>query len=267
MRIIDHTIELDKKSGRVEFFLFGDTHIGKRNCAEGPIRKQVAEVVRRAEKPGRVIRVLFGGDINDYVKPGDVKRWNVNVLADWIYKGTPAQIRKRLNNVAPEQLKRSLSMLEPLKPFAIGGLEGNHEFAMMQHNNFDMQAQFCDAMGMEDLTDEALIRVKFKYRTTTQTMKIYMQHGHGGGRTAGAEPNHLERLRSEWEDADVVLRGHSHTFGTLPPKPVMYLPNRGKLPAELLQRYRYAANWGCWLYSHRWDPRPMSHEQLIRPGL
>jgi len=254
MKLIDHDISMPRFNDRVEFFIFGDCHIGKRNCNEAAIKKQVKEVVSRAGKSGRQVRVVFGGDVCDYVKPGDLKRFNVNVLADWMYAGDAATIRKRLNDVADHQLVRASDIFSPVKPFAIGGIEGNHEYSMVQHNNFDMQDKFCRNMGMPDLTDEAMIRVHFRFRSRSQTIKLYVQHGHGGGRTAGAEPNHLQRLRDEWEDADVVLRGHSHTSHVMLPKLVMYLPNGGDLPAELLQRHRYAANWGCWLDSHKVGP-------------
>jgi predicted phosphodiesterase len=254
MKLTDHEIKLKRGVNRVEFFVFGDCHIGKRNCAEKSIRKQVREVLERADRKDREVRVLLGGDICDYVKPGDMKRFNINNLADWMVEGTASTVRKRLNNVADQQLQRALDIFDPLRGHIIGAIEGNHEYSMMHHNNFDMQDKFCHGLGTEDLTDEAMIRLKFRKGTCVQGLKFYLQHGHGGGRTAGAEPNHLARLRDEWEDADVVLRGHSHTFCTLPPKPVMYLPNSGDLPAELLQRYRYAANWGCWLYSHSVGP-------------
>lgn len=254
MKLVDYDINMKSQSGRVEFFVFGDCHIGARGCAEKPIRKQVAEVLKRSQVKNHEARVLFGGDICDYVKPGDVKRYNPNVLADWMLKGTASTIRKRLNNVADEQYKRAMDIFGPLKSCTIGAVEGNHEYSMMHHNNFDMQDKFCRGMDTEDLTDESIIRVRFRSRGVSQTIKIYLQHGHGGGRTAGAEPNHLERLRNEWEDADVVLRGHSHSFCTLPPKPVMFIPNSGDMPDELLTRYRYAANWGCWMYSHSVGP-------------
>ena len=258
MKILSHEIDVRSRSDRIELFFFGDTHIGKRNCAEECIRKQIREVMNRAKRKDRQVRVLFGGDICDYVKMGDIKRFNVNALADWLCEGSADQVRKRLNDVSEHQVRRAIKMFEPLKPYAIGGLEGNHEYSIMHHNNFDMQERFCQGMAMPNLTDEVLIRFRFKRGAASTTCKLYMQHGFGGGRTAGAEPNKLHRLRDEWEDADVVLRGHSHTFHVLPPKPILFVPNIGRLGSELFTRHRYAANWGCWLHSHL--PGPSSYE-------
>jgi len=253
MQLIDHRISLQKKTDRVEIFYFGDTHIGKRNCAEKAIRKQVSEVLKRSEM--MPVRVLFGGDLCDYVKPGDVKRFDINVLADWLITGGAATVRENLSNVANMQLKRAVSIFKPIAHLAVGAIEGNHEYSMMHHNNFDMQTAFCEQMGIPDLSDEAMIRFRFALKNGSSTcVKHYIQHGHGGGRTAGAEPNHLARLRDEWEDADIVMRGHSHIACKLLPKSVMHIPVAGKLPDELLERNRYAGNWGCWLYSHSRGP-------------
>jgi len=260
MQLIDVPIEVQSKKDRVEFFVFGDTHIGARNCAEKPMRTQVQEILRHANKPNTHVRVFYGGDTCDYVKPGDIKRFHINCLADWLVKGTPDEIRKRLSSVCTHQLRRALEIFKPLKPYSIGALEGNHEYSIFKYSNFDMQEAFCEGMGVRDLSDECIMRVKFAYRSKkggkaqTRVLNIYAQHGHGGGRTAGAEPNHLTRLRDEWEDADVVLRGHSHTGCILEPKPISFIPSAGKLPEEMRLRYRYAANWGCWKYSHSLGP-------------
>jgi len=254
MRIIHHDIEVKRRSDRVEIFPIGDTHIGKSNCAERPLRQQVQRILTRSNRDDRQVCVLFGGDICDYVKPGDIKRFNIDSLADWLVSGSPKQIRERLNDVSAHQLKRAIKIFDPIKHLAVGAIEGNHEYSIRHYNNFDMHGKFCGTLQTENLTDEAMIRFRFKKGRQISIMKLYLQHGNGGGRTRGAEPNHLGRLIDEWEDADVVMRGHSHTFQKLPPKSVLYIPNRGKLPTHLLERYRYALNWGCWLYSHTIGP-------------
>ncbi len=263
MQMIDVSIEVQSKKDRVEFFVFGDTHIGACNCAEKPIKAQVREIIRHSKKPNTHVVVFFGGDICDYVKPGDIKRYGINCLADWFLEGKPVTIRERLTDVCNQQLKRAAMIFKPLKDAGIqmvGAIEGNHEHSIMHFSNCNIHQGFCNIMGIPDLSDECLMRVKFAYRgkneskAKTRTIKIYAQHGRGGGRTPGAEPNHLNRVLCEWEDADVVLRGDSHTFCKLPPKPVLFVPNGGPLPKELRSRNRHAANWGCWKYSHSRGP-------------
>lgn len=263
MQLIDVPIEVQSKKDRVEFFVFGDCHVGARNCAEKPIKAQVREILKHAKKPNTHVVVFFGGDICDYIKPGDIKRYDITCLADWFLEGDAVNVRERLTDVCNQQLKRAAMIFKPLKDAGVqiaGGLEGNHEYSIMHYSNVNIHRAFCSTMGMPDLSDECLMRVKFIYKiqgrshSKTRVIKIYAQHGRGGGRTPGAEPNHLNRILCEWEDADIVLRGDSHTFCKLPPKPVLFVPNSGPLPKELRQRYRYAANWGCWKYSHSRGP-------------
>jgi len=254
---IEYQIKMKKKTDRIELFPLGDLHIGKSNCNEEAIKKQVREIVRRSQMPDRHVRVIFGGDICEFIKPGDRKRYNTNAIADWVLTGTPDQIRKRLNNVATEQLKRAVKILEPIKHLAIGAVEGNHEYSIMHYDNLDVQNMFCDAMGIPNLSDESLLRLNFIYtapraKTDNSTnINIYIQHGCGGGRSVTAEPLHLARLRDKWEDAEIVLRGHSHTFCVLEPKPVKVLPKSGVVLDHLLIKHRYGANWGCWNNTHQ----------------
>lgn len=259
MKLTEVVLELKSRSDRVEIFPFGDVHIGKSNCAESAVKKQINYILSRAEKPGIKVIVVFGGDICDYIQPGDRKRFNPNTLADWAYDGSAETIRETLNNINSAELKRAIQIFSPLKPFAIGGIEGNHEFAAMQYNNRNVHQEFCDAMEMSNLTDEAMIRIVFKNKVKRGAVRrshinLYLQHGNGGGRSPGAEAIHLTRIRDEWEWADIVFRGDSHTFEKLAPKAVQYIPSSGSLPDRQLIRYRYAANWGCWVYSHKVGP-------------
>jgi hypothetical protein len=262
MRIIYHEILCTGKKDRVELYPFYDMHIGKRNCAETPMRKQVGEILNKSKEANRHVRVLFGGDQVNAIKPSDIRRFDFNELADWYFapdhSGTESQrdyVCRMLNDITEQEISRFVEIFEPIKHLVVGALSGNHEGTMRTRNNVNAQAALCDRLGMVDMTDEAMIVFKFRMKgrgKCSTVVKLYMRHGYGGGRTAGAEPNKLERMRNEWEDADVCLSGHSHTFDIAPPKSVLKVPLRGGVPKqELLYVYRHAANPGCWLYSHK----------------
>lgn len=145
--------------------------------------------------------------------------------------------------------------MKPLKGRIIGALEGNHEYTIRKCHNEDIHGYICSSLETDNLTDEAIIRFRFTRKGgSSAVVMVYLQHGNGGGRSYGAEPNHLGKLRDNWESCDIVLRGHSHTPHILPPKPVLYVPKSGKVPDELHIKHRYAANWGCWKYSHMSGP-------------
>ena len=251
MKIIDKVIKCQSRSDVFEFIPIGDTHIGARSCAEKPLRKKVREI---AEQPNTY--VIGGGDWIEAIKPQDSKRFDFDILPDWMIEGDALTTREKLNDIIDQQFDRTIDIFDPIAKAGrlIGEIEGNHEYAVRKYYNQNIHAAMCRKLHIIDLTDEALIRLRFQRGTATTTVIIYIRHGFGGGRTPGAEPNRLARMLAEWEVADVCFTGHSHTFDILPPKPVLGIPRSGKLPSECSCKYRWAGNWGCWLYSHPVGP-------------
>lgn len=255
MYLLDHTIQLKSRSDRVEIFSFFDCHIGKKNCYETGISKVIEEIKKHSKMSDRWVRVLLGGDQMNAINMSDTKRFDFGELADWFFDSDAETIRERIGNLVEQEVKHAVGIFEPIQSLILGALIGNHEKTMKTHQNVNVHSAFCERLRIIDLTDEALLRFKFwipcgKKRGLSSCVKLYLRHGYGAGRSAGAEPSKLTALLAEWEDADVCLSGHSHTFCIIPPKPVLYVPNRGRLPKELFQKYRYAANPGCWLKSH-----------------
>ena len=245
MILIDEEIKCKSRSDIFDIYPLGDVHLGARNCAEKPLREHVKTIFNDPNA-----RVILGGDLTNLITPVDALRFDAGVLPDWMLKGDESTIRKRLNDIAFQERKRIQDILRPISKKILGAVEGNHEFQMRKRHNYYTHQLLCDELGTTDLTDEAVLRLRFVRQKAVSTVVIYLCHGWGGGRTAGAEPLKLARMLEEWECADICWRGHSHTFHIMPPKPVMGLPRSGDLPKELTQKYRWAANWGCWLYSH-----------------
>ena len=247
MRILEKTILCNGKSDVFEFYPIGDIHIGARHCAEKPLKQLLNSIPDNGY-------IIGGGDWLDAIKPQDSKRFDMDTFPDWMLDGDANTTREKLNDILIQQIDRTVEIFEPHKMKIIGILEGNHEYTIRKYYNENIIKAFCRRLGVEDLTDETFIRLRFKRKSGDKlacaTVKLYIRHGYGGGRTAGAEPNKLFRMLAEWEDADICLTGHSHTFDVLPPKPVLYIPTAGTLPKEFHCKYRWAANWGCWLYSH-----------------
>jgi hypothetical protein len=243
MRIIDRYIQLNSRNDTVELYPFGDCHIGSRNCAETPLRRVVKEVENNP-----LALWIGGGDLTDCIKPQDVKRFDVKALPNWLFKPSAEDTKDA-------ERERAVGIFKPIASKCLGLIKGNHEEAISHHYNENHHQRVCDDLGVIDLTDEALIRLRFKIANGGgQTIILYIRHGWGGSRKAGGEPNKLADMLAEWEIADVCLTGHSHSYCELPPKPVLTIPRSGELPTECDCHYRWAANWGCWLYSHASGP-------------
>ncbi len=261
MYLLDKVIKCKSRLDRIEVFPFFDCHVGKRNCAEDAVRKQVSEIVRRANMSNRHVFALLGGDQMNGINPSDLRRFDFDELADWFVEGDAMTTRERLNDICSQEIKHCVDIFEPIAPMILGAVYGNHEKSMRTKQNVNVHQAFCDRLNITNLTDEAIIRLRFQRQNgrNTSTVVIYVRHGYGAGRTPGAEPNKLARMLAEWECADVCLSGHSHSYCILPPKAVPYIPEKGKFPSmDLTYQYRFAANPGCWLHSHL--PGPGSYD-------
>jgi hypothetical protein len=246
MVIIDKEIKVLSRSEVFNFYPLGDIHIGARHCAEKSLQKVVKEI---AENPRAY--AIGGGDLLDAVLPTDSKRFDYETLPDWMLEGDCHSTREKLMDILNQQLDRLDSILGRIPGVKwLGCISGNHEFAVKKHTNNDIHKAICNRLETTDLSDEALIRLRFRRPGATAVVILYIRHGYGGGRTPGAEANKIDRMVAEWEIADVCFTGHTHTFRIEPPKPVLAIPRTGRLPAECTCRYRWGANWGCWLYSH-----------------
>lgn len=194
----------------------------------------------------------------DAVVLNDAKRFDPTVLPDWMldHQGADA-VRKNLSDMLDAQAKRFYKLFDPIRHKCIGLIEGNHEYSIMKHHNRDFLKDMCRHFNVPDLTDCAFLRFRFNREspdsTRVSTVRMFISHGHGGGRTSGAEPNILYRLAAD-KECDIVLKGHSHTFCIHPPIPVLTIPSGGKMPDDPLVSDKFAANWGSFLYTYKSGP-------------
>jgi predicted phosphodiesterase len=259
MKILDYEFDCKGRGDSFRLYPLGDIHIGARDCAEQHFRRFVNKI---ASDPNA--RWIGGGDYLENIKPQDVRRWEFSNLPDWMLKGKPQDIREAMADIVRAQKKRFLDIVQPIKKRCIGLIEGNHEHSIKHYYNQDIQGDLCDGIETQDLTTEAFIRIRFKRDKGVRTIILAICHGHGGGRSAGSEPNHLARLAGYF-NADIVLRGHSHQFAILPTQVRVGIPNCGELPEELIQFEQRAANWGCWVKSYSAGPSTYTSRALYQP--
>jgi predicted phosphodiesterase len=273
MKLIDKTIHCKSRSDVFYFYVLGDIHLGTLNCAESQLRRLVQKM---AHSPNSLW--WGGGDYCECIKPSDMNRYEAEGLPDWILGPDADSVRDNLRDVVAVQKRQFKRIVDPIKGKCLGLIEGNHEATMRKYHNLDHHGFVCSDLEVEDLTSEAFFRLKFKLGKITRLVKVFICHGHGGGRTPAAEPNHLFKLAAHWS-ADIILRGHSHIFCILSPMVELGLPDRGALPDECLQYYKRAGNWGCWVKSYAagpstyvtrrtYPPRPLSTLEIeIRPHI
>lgn len=243
MRLLNYDLPCKSRGDTWYLYALGDIHLGARHCSENNLRRLIDKIA----KDHKAIWI-GGGDMCDCIKPQDLKRWDMSSIADWLLDGDAPTTRNKLKDILRQQRERLCGILDPIKHKCIGLIEGNHEYSIRQHYNEDHHGIICDELGVPDLTDAAFVRLKFNLMGNIHTLVLFICHGHGGGRAAGSEPNHLYRLAMD-KRAHIILRGHSHTHCILSPIVEMSIPTKGELPDECVQTTRRAGNWGCWLKS------------------
>lgn len=122
--------------------------------------------------------------------------------------------------VRPREQKRVLAeYLDPLKPFILASLIGNHEARSEKDADDDPMYDVMCKLDLEDLyrQDGAFIKIgvgtskKENGRTSAaNTYLLYVTHGAGGGILTGATVNRNERFAYTIEGLDAMIVGHSH---------------------------------------------------------
>jgi hypothetical protein len=258
MKLIDKLIEGHGRADEFSIHPLGDVHCGAKNCAEKALNKEVKKIY---QDPNAYW--FSGGDLLEAIAPHD-KRFDFSILPKWMLENDAEDTAEALNDIIRQQKQRICAILQPIKNKCLGLLEGNHEYAIRKNSNRNIHKEICEELECVNLTDETMMRLRFRrLKGYVVVVVVYARHGYGSGRTDGAEPLKLGRMLAEWEDADICFSGNTHTFHIMPPKPVLSIPRSGRLPDELYQRYRWAANWGCWQYSHSVGPSTYPSRQCF----
>ena len=245
MKLIENTFKCKGRGDEFHFYPLGDWHIGDPHCAEGHIRKIIKLI-----KDDPMARWWGGGDYLNAITLVDTKRFDVDVLPNWMLIGSPDEVRGNLKDIVNQEASRFITMVWDIRDKCLGLIEGNHELSISKYHNYDIQQHLCDSLEVPNLTDQAFTRLTFlRGSCASKVVMAYICHGFGGGRSPGAEPNHLGKMMID-KEADIYLRGHSHTFHIMPPQSVICCPTTGKLPDECREKVKRAANWGTMVKSH-----------------
>lgn len=254
MKLAERCFDTPNRSSEWFLYVIGDTHVGALNCAEDKLERLVKRI---RDNPNAYW--IGGGDMCDAIILNDTSRFDASILPDWMIEQQDAHnVRQNLTDMLTAETERLYHFLDPIKDRCLGIIEGNHEYSIMKHHNRHFLDEMCKHFDTENLTDCAFFRFRFrrgvgqsKYHTST--VRAFITHGHGGGRTSGAESNLLYNLSAD-KECEIVLKGHSHTFFIHPPIPMLSIPSRGDLPQDPVVYDKHAGNWGSLMYTYRTGP-------------
>ena len=238
-------IVLDAWNECVKLVLVGDLHLGHAETNE----KLVEDVAQRLQA-----KDTYWIDLGDAIDAITMKdpRFDPASMPDWI--GI-----KELGDLPKAQVARYRHYFGRLGSTCWARLLGNHELTLQKYNERDIYGELNDAIGLPKeraLGYSGFVRVRFRKRGGSQnrvldtwTQTLYISHGTGNGKQAGAKALNLEKLRLGW-DADIYAQGHTHTKMVLRKRTVGVAPKK----LELVDKHIIAVNVGAFLDGKRGYP-------------
>lgn len=140
------------------------------------------------------------GDYTDFLSPSNRTRLEAAALYD--------TAKDVIDDKALELMFELYEkFLKPTKGRWLGLLEGHHFTQLKTGETTDQR--LCQLLNARFLGTSAYIRLLFKQSSMSGNVVLWAHHGCGGGQTAGAPLNKLEKAFSRWEGADVFFMGHT----------------------------------------------------------
>jgi hypothetical protein len=213
-----HTFDIaDPAKWRYLYFL-SDVHLGAGGANIQKFKEKIQEIADNDNA------YWFGiGDIGDFIFYSDprftINSWTTLTIDD-------------MRNVMQRHISKIVDIMEPIKHKCLGYGSGNHEEKAAKYYHTDPTIEIANRLGVNYMGYSALATIVFRTHYTTgqkgnvKTLRVYMHHGYGGGRTHGAQINKIERIMAN-VIADVYAMGHVH--GKVASKPmVLTTSNTGK---------------------------------------
>jgi len=206
------TVRLNAKNGETfTLYPIGDVHLGSANCDKHLFWDTIDEV--RTNPNARWIGM---GDYAEWIGPRD-KRWEAGGVDEMIIN------LACLDRIGDVYVEKIADMLRPIMDKCWGMGDGNHEQRFNEQGT-NLTARIIQAAGGPGslyLGWESIIRVVFSVGSGKEEhashipVRISCAHGWQAGRMDGGKVNQMEKLLA-WIDADIYLRGHSHSKFVVP---------------------------------------------------
>jgi len=246
MRIVEITERLPGEKKRINLHHLTDLHVGAPDFAEREFKQRVELI--RADPNGRW---TFGGDGGDLIRFSD-RRYKPDEL-HWRYR--------QATDMRYATMDHLLELLAPIKDRCWGLCDGNHEEKYDTHYGGKFGCELACNLGVPDkwVDYRGFISVTCQLTKTQRLpLLIDLQHGWQAGRRTGAPVNQAE-LELGFTEADIVLRGHSHSPFA---QPFVTLGVSSGNKASVRRRTRYVVNGGAWRLGYRDGLKPVDGDRL-----
>jgi predicted phosphodiesterase len=206
MKIIRSDAELEL----ITLYPLGDWHLGSEHCDVKLINKQIDEI-----KNDKTARIILMGDLAETATKESVG----------------AGVYEQEQN-AQQQMMRIKNLLYDVRHLIDGVVTGNHEERIYKTSGFDLSLYLCQMLEIE----KKYMRYQgvVGYVIGQRSYLVNVWHGAGGGGSAGASLNRLQK-QSEYVLADIYLMGHVHKRQVHTKQ--MIIPNPRYEKKEIIMQY------------------------------
>lgn len=205
-----HVVHYTRYSGTRESFklvLIGDCHVGNKHSDERTLKALAARIATEE----RTYWIGLG-DYCEWINLRD-PRFDPEELPTWLFGAA------ELADIAKAESERFLDIMGPTREKCLALCSGNHEETILAHSERDVYATIVDGLAVQGqdhrLDHRGWLTWRFGQsseakRGGSTAFRFFLSHGSGGGQTAGATANRVERLAQQCDGADVVAMGHTH---------------------------------------------------------
>jgi predicted phosphodiesterase len=206
MKIIKSDAELEL----ITLYPLGDWHLGSEHCDVKLINKQINEI-----KKDQTARIILMGDLAETATKESVG----------------AGVYEQEQN-AQQQMMRVKNLLYDVRHLIDGVVTGNHEERIYKTSGFDLSLYLCQMLEIENkyMRYQGVVG----YVIGQRSYLVNVWHGSGGGGSAGASLNRLQK-QSEYVLADIYLMGHVHKRQVHTKQ--MIIPNPRYEKKEIIMQY------------------------------
>lgn len=185
--------------------VIGDTHQDIKLHSSKHMDKW-CDIWKKKIDTGESVLLIGAGDYNDSLSYRERR----------IHSKLHESTRQSMAEMAMENALKFAQKLNFFKGNCIAWLTGNHDFTV--DGNRNISSILSEQLGGKVCGCGALISITVRKKTGFSFDKVYdiwAHHGVGGGTTAGATFNSLDRQRLV-ANADLYLMGHDHKIGAAP---------------------------------------------------
>lgn len=202
MEFVRKIVETDSLAKWNHLHFIGDVHLG----ATGHNAKIFNEKLKEIEDDP--LALWFGmGDYGDHIYFND-PRFSPNEQDEGL---TMVELRSGIM----KQIRSLSEKFEPIKDKCVGLGTGNHEETIAKRYHVDPTRELCYLLGSAYLGYSSLNTITFRHSQSngkkgrSATLRVYTNHGHGGGRRNGSQLNKIEDA-IRIAEADIYAMGHVH---------------------------------------------------------